>query len=149
MSDIVMNDVHDRQFIRHPSDIPLEYCFVDKPFCALDSINNVSLGGLSFQASQYIKPKQWLRLHIPINDAHFEIDAQVRWCNQRADKHYDVGVLFSTKDEAFTARMVEQVCHIEQYKKEVFLKEGRLLSGDEAAAEWIEKFANQFPQNPN
>jgi hypothetical protein len=45
--------------------------------------------------------------------------------------------------------LVEQVCHIEQYKKEVFLKEGRLLSGDEAAAEWIEKFANQFPQNPN
>lgn len=144
MSGISMSEVDERRFIRHPSNIPIEYCLLDKAVCLLDSINDVSVGGLSFQADNYIEPKSWLHLHIPINDNHFEIDAQVRWCQER-DNHYDVGVLFSDKEEAFSARMVEQVCHIEQYKKDVLEKEGRALSGDEAAAEWITKFATEFP----
>lgn len=144
MSGINMSEVDERQFIRHPSNIPIEYCFMDSPLCIMDSINDVSVGGLSFQADQYIEPESWLHLHIPINDEHFEIDAQVRWCHRR-NGHYDVGVFFSDKEKAFSARMVEQVCHIEQYKKEVFETEGRILSGDEAAAEWITKYATDFP----
>lgn len=148
MTGVTVSEVEDRKFIRHPSDIPIEYCFVDKPLCALDSINNVSVGGLSFKANQYIEPNSWLHLHIPINDEHVEIDAQVRWCHVRDDNGYDVGVNFPNQNEAFSARMVEQICHIEHYKRMVFETEGRKLSGDEAAAEWIAKYANQFPQNP-
>jgi hypothetical protein len=46
--------------------------------------------------------------------------------------------------------MVEQVCHIENYKKEVYQTEGRLLTAEEAAVEWIHKYASQFPNlDPN
>ncbi|MBX2809333.1 MAG: PilZ domain-containing protein [Cellvibrionaceae bacterium] len=146
MSKVAMNSRDHRQFIRHPSDIPIEYCFMDKPVCLSDSISDVSLGGLSFHAQDYIQPNQWLHLHIPINEEHFEVDAQVRWCNLSSDKcSYDVGVLFATKSAAFSTRMVEQICHIEHYKKVVLETEGRVLNGDEAAAEWIERFATSFP----
>ena len=140
-----LTEVNERQFIRHPTDIPLEYCLADMPICVSDSINNVSMGGLSFSSSDYIEPNSWLHLHIPINDEHFEIDAQVCWCKKRNDQSFDVGVHFANTNAAFSARMVEQICHIEQYKKDVFINEGRRLSGDEAAAEWIEKYANLFP----
>ena len=149
MSGAMISDIEDRKFIRHPSDIPIEYCFVDKPMCSQNSINNVSIGGLSFRAKQHIEPDSWLHLHIPIDDEHFEVDAQVRWCHARGDGHYDVGVNFNNTQEAFSARMVEQVCHIEHYKREVLAVEGRQLSGDEAAAEWIAKYAKQFPQAPD
>ncbi|MEO0444302.1 MAG: hypothetical protein AAFZ92_11295 [Pseudomonadota bacterium] len=56
-----------------------------------------------------------------------------------------MGVNFNSDQEAFSARMVEQACYIEQYKKDVFEAEGRVLSSDEAATEWITRFANQFP----
>ena len=42
--------------------------------------------------------------------------------------------------------MVEQICHIEQYKQDVFEKDGRRLSGEQAALEWIEKYATDFPE---
>jgi hypothetical protein len=42
--------------------------------------------------------------------------------------------------------MVEQVCHIEQYKADVLKKEGRELTGEEAAKEWILKYAKDFPR---
>ena len=41
--------------------------------------------------------------------------------------------------------MVEQICHIEQYRREVLKKEGRRLSSEEAASEWIVKYASDFP----
>jgi hypothetical protein len=42
--------------------------------------------------------------------------------------------------------MVEQVCHIEDYRRSVLRTERRELSLDEAAAEWIAKHAADFPQ---
>jgi hypothetical protein len=39
------------------------------------------------------------------------------------------------------------VCHIENYKKEIYQTEGRVLSPEEAAMEWINKYAAQF-SNP-
>ncbi len=87
---------------------------------------------------------QWVRLHIPIDCEHFEVDAQVKWCEQTS-KGFDVGVAFASKDQAFCARMVEQVCHIEHYKRKVLNEEGRMLNGDQAAAEWISRYADSFP----
>jgi hypothetical protein len=41
--------------------------------------------------------------------------------------------------------MAEQICRIEEYKKEIREKEGRLLDGTDAALEWIRKYAKDFP----
>ncbi|MBA1333327.1 pilus assembly protein PilZ, partial [Candidatus Endoriftia persephone str. Guaymas] len=40
----------------------------------------------------------------------------------------------------------EQVCQIEQYKQQILEQDGRKLSGEEAAMEWIENFADRFPR---
>ena len=56
-----------------------------------------------------------------------------------------MGVELLEKEEAFRTRMIEQICHIEHYKNEVYKTEGRELSGEEAALEWINKFAHTFP----
>jgi len=45
----------------------------------------------------------------------------------------------------FRLRMIEQICQIEHYRKEVKLVEGRDLSAEEAASEWISRYASDFP----
>jgi hypothetical protein len=40
--------------------------------------------------------------------------------------------------------MVEQLCLIENYRREVKLNEGRELDPERAAAEWIEAYAADF-----
>lgn len=139
--------MNNRQYIRHPSSIPLEYCVINTPRqYEMDFINNVSQGGLSFHSTRYIEADQWVHLYIPINENYFESDAQVCWCKPSKGNTYDVGVVFPNKQEAFSARMVEQVCHIEEYRKAVKKEEGRDLNSDQAAAEWIEKYAEHFPE---
>ena len=147
MSKLAVISRDKRQFIRHPSDIPIEYLEIDRP-PAHDPLNDIGVGGLSFCSDHYIKPGIWLKLHIPMHEQHFDIEAKVRWCNKKfGTALYHVGAVFKNKETAFSARMVEQICHIEQYKKDVLKLEGRDLSGDEAAQEWIEKYANAFAQH--
>jgi hypothetical protein len=43
-------------------------------------------------------------------------------------------------------RMCEQVCHIENYRNEVKAAEGRELTPEQAAVEWVSKFAARFPR---
>jgi hypothetical protein len=40
--------------------------------------------------------------------------------------------------------MVQQVCAIEQYRQEQE-QQGRMLNSQQAAAEWITRFAGRFP----
>jgi hypothetical protein len=42
-------------------------------------------------------------------------------------------------------RLIEQICYIEHYRQEVLISEGRKLTSEQAALEWIEKFAQDFP----
>jgi hypothetical protein len=46
--------------------------------------------------------------------------------------------------DEFLVRMREQCQRIEQYRLAVMRAEGRVLSEDEAAREWIERYAGEF-----
>ena len=41
--------------------------------------------------------------------------------------------------------MIEQICHIEHYRHEIEQVEGRKLNSEEAAREWIQRYASEFP----
>lgn len=47
-------------------------------------------------------------------------------------------------EDAFKARMTDQCREIRNYRNSVLLTEGRWLSLDEAAAEWIARFAAAY-----
>jgi len=46
--------------------------------------------------------------------------------------------------EVFRARMLEQVRQIGKYRQSVLKETGRLLTPEEAAQEWIERYAAAF-----
>jgi len=131
-----------RKYIRHPSDIPIEIDGVDVQ--DIESLHDVSFGGLSFVSKNRIKPGSKISITIKFVKPSFVSLTVVKWCRKRGD-HYDVGVSFYDPEDAYRARMIEQVCHIEHYKREVLIKEGRKLTGEQAALEWIQRYAAKFP----
>jgi len=48
------------------------------------------------------------------------------------------------REDAFKARMSDQCREIRNYRNSVLLTEGRWISLDEAAAEWIARFAASY-----
>ena len=133
-----------RQFIRHPANIPIEVASDDPLAQGTRQLRNVSLGGLAFESDVRFEPEAIVKVRIPFVNPAFETRARVVWCSVRAGR-YELGVQFLDAQDAFVGRMVEQVCHIENYRKVVRETEGRLLTAEDAAAEWINKYAARFP----
>lgn len=134
-----------REYIRHPSSIPLEVNIADLPERQNEYLNNVSVGGLSFHSTKKLETGARITIRIPLLRDFIQVSGQVVWCNKLGDS-YEVGVAFQDKEEAFRTRMVEQICHIEQYRNEVWQHEHRQLTSEQAAVEWIKKYAKTFPE---
>jgi len=127
--------------MRHPSDMPITF----RRRAGLSSgLTNLGEGGLCFRSACAFELGDELELAIPVlgDESHFQ--GWVAWTRKRADG-YDIGVSFCSTEEAHRARMVEQLCRIEAYRQDVQQAEGRNLSSEEAAVEWIAKFAADFP----
>jgi len=108
------------------------------------TLTNISLGGLSFVSQQAVEVFQRVRVCIPIIKEPNFVEGQVVWC-EKASNGFEVGLEFDSSQEVFRLRMIEQICYIEHYRKEVESQEGRKLSSEEAAKEWISKYAGDFP----
>ncbi len=108
------------------------------------TITNVSLGGLAFSSLKPLAILQRVRICIPVLKQDNFLVGNVIWC-EKSDVGYEVGIEFESSRDVFRLRMIEQICHIEHYRKEISRVEGRTLSVQEAADEWISKFADDFP----
>jgi len=132
-----------RSFIRHPTDIPIEIRLEDQPH-QQEPLRNVSRGGLCFLHPQAAPVGSNIIVRIALTVPPFEAACRVTWC-QADGNAWQVGVEFLDKDILFRLRMVEQICHIEHYRRTVQESQGRDLSSQEAAIEWIERYAEAFP----
>lgn len=131
-----------RHYIRHPADIPIEICHAAA--CEPETLRDIGYGGLAFHSHEPIAVGLRVQLKIPLARMDFEALGKVAWC-RKSGEGFDIGIEFLAQDDAYKARMVEQICHIEQYRQEVMAREGRSLSAQEAAIEWVRKFAHRFP----
>lgn len=133
-----------RQFLRHPTDIPLRFQLTNQKASTRQVLRNIGHGGLCFRAREPIPLGTVLCITISLHGPPFEAQGTVVWCRPSGDAH-DIGVRFADEETEFAVRMVEQACQIEHYKRAVLANEGRRLSGEQAAAEWIERYAEDFP----
>jgi PilZ domain len=135
-----------REFIRHPSSIPVQITKQDgDKYSGMNTLNNVSFGGVSCLSSEPVEEGSSVKMTITCIDPSFEINGRAAWCKPKQDM-YEVGLEFIvSNDKMFLLRMIEQICHIEHYRNEVKLQ-GRELSSEEAAKEWIDKYADSFPK---
>ena len=133
-----------RHYIRHPTGIPIEVSRGHQPAPVACHGHDVSHGGLAFRSECGADPGSIVEVRIPLVQPPFETKARVVWCSSRAGG-FELGVEFLDRNDAFRVRMIEQVCYIEDYRKAVHESEGRVLTAEEAALEWIHKHAAQFP----
>jgi hypothetical protein len=138
--------VESRRYLRHPSDIPIEYSISGNDDVQEQPLADVGLGGLSFCVDSPLSPGQHLKLSIPSIRPDLQIESIVSWC-EKIEQGYQVGIEFLKDQDRYTMRMVEQICYIEAYRHKVQQQEGRQLSTTEAAEEWIRLYAQDFPQS--
>lgn len=134
-----------RNYIRHPTSIPIHVSTVSRDGAQVRA-NNLSAGGLSFYTDIPVKVGSTIDLMIPCISPDYQGEGIIVWRRNQPPQGFEVGVRFANDDEYFRVRMVEQVCQIESYRQEL-AEIGRNLSTEEAALEWIKRFAANFDES--
>ncbi len=136
-----------RNFIRHPIDIPIKVIENEGEGedCLNQSLHDISIGGLRCLSDKPLAAGAEIKIIIDMVEPVLEIPGIVIWCRP-VDESYELGIEYQGEKDVYSLRMVEQICHIEHYRKEVQIREGRNISSEQAAREWITKFAGEFPK---
>jgi hypothetical protein len=138
-----------RKYIRHPVDMPIRVRAESADDLDDDSsdqtITNLGLGGLALLSPHPLEVLERVRVIIPVLNRDNQLSGNVAWC-EKTDRGYEIGIEFERSRDAYRLRMIEQICHIEHYRKEVERLEGRQLSPQQAAEEWIASYAEDFPE---
>lgn len=137
-----------RSFIRHPVDVPIVCQVNETDSGETPQLTDISEGGVSFTTDHFLAPGATVNIIIDLVKPVFTARATVAWCHQEGHD-FRVGVAFVDPGVDYKARMVEQLCHIEQYRQNVLKQEGRRLTPQQAAFEWIQKHASEFPGFPD
>lgn len=131
-----------RNYIRHPTSIPIHVCAGEHNSGGV-KIQNLSVCGLCFITNEPVKVGAYIEFLIQVVKPDYQGNGVVVWRRKKSPNEFEVGLRFTTSDEYFRVRMVEQVCKIEEYRQ-IVLHKGRQLSSEEAALEWIDKYAKDF-----
>ena len=131
-----------RSYIRHPTAIPIQIC-ASSAHSAPIAVQNLSAGGLCFLTELSMRVGAVVEFFIPSVQPSYHSEGVVVWRREQSPRLFEVGLRFTSDDEFFRVRMAEQVCQIEAYRQ-LQAEQGRRLSSEEAAMEWIERFAADF-----
>jgi len=136
----------ERAYLRHPSGIPIEITAAAGADAGRRRLRDVGLGGLACESARPLSPGVMVSVSIPVVFPPLQTRGRVVWCHGRGGG-YEVGIEFLAPEDAYATRMVEQICHIEDYRRHVRETEGRTLDEEQAALEWISKYAARFPDS--
>jgi len=135
--------IEKRRFIRHPTDIPIDCAATGaRRVRRKRAMKDLSHGGLCFVSDLETRPGETVDITIPVGPEPFVVRGRVVWCRP-ASNGFEIGVAIMTDADGFSVRMVEQICHIERYRASQRAC-GRRLTSQQAAMEWIERFAADF-----
>lgn len=128
-----------RNHIRHSGGIPIDIIHNNNKYNFI--LLNVSMGGIACKGDNQFKIHTEVQLHIPQLKPEYTTRGKVVWCKKVQDLTeidlYELGIEHCGEKDKAQLKMVEQISNIEHYRNEVKLAEGRILTGEEAAREWV------------
>lgn len=129
-------------FIQHPKEIPVTFLSTSTKKEEHKEIREGKDAGICFWTVEKPELDAQVVLGIDLDSNHFIGRGSVVRVQPENDGCW-VCVKISPED-AFTIRMAEQLCQIEHYRLDNKQYFDRNMTADEAAQEWIAKYAAQF-----
>ncbi|HNV86392.1 MAG TPA: PilZ domain-containing protein [Candidatus Omnitrophota bacterium] len=135
-----------RNFLRHPIQVPIRFRIPPhRGPSFLAKTEDISAGGLSFSLSREFPEGTLLDVTIPLRAIKFNMIGSVAYCRQDSKSGlFKVGILFHEDDMSFRAKLAAEILKIEEFRKETSRRLGREVSREDAAHEWIQKYAEEF-----
>ncbi|MFC1492707.1 hypothetical protein ACFL6O_02005 [candidate division KSB1 bacterium] len=132
-----------KRTIIHPPIIPVTINKCDEPEREKKNLRKKDRIRLEIQTDVFVEPKTGVKIIYPVTDKDYIVTGVVVRCDKE-NGHYNLVVEFVDTNNITRVRMVEQICRIELYKRQVLNNEARSITKTQAALEWIDKYAKDF-----
>jgi hypothetical protein len=139
-------------YIRHPDELPVRLTSLPalnlEPLEAVEAKSPTAqkhLAGVVCRSDTRMTAGSGVKLCSPLAGEALFVRGCVRWCLPRGES-YVVGIEVESDTDGFNLRQIEQLCRIESYRLRMAREQGRQLASEDAAREWISRFAADFPQ---
>ena len=130
-------------FIEHPRCVPVSLCATSaRPFRNVNSASRHN-GGIELFSHLGYMPGTALEVRVCIEGQQLCYRGLVVW-RRHTEAGYELGLVFASDRDAFRARMVEQLCHIEAWRRR-HTGSGIPVEFEMAAAQWIARQSAGFP----
>ena len=149
-----MNWQEKRAIPRHAIELPIKYRVLGKskeatkPQPSEDQTyktKNISDSGLLFLSSEYFKMGTLLELTLPLRDKVFTLEGRVVHSSEdSATRLFRTGIYFASASSVFKVKLVDQIHQIDEYRRSLSIKEGRPVTEEEAAHQWIKEHSVEF-----
>jgi len=123
-----------REYERYDAGIPVRIVHAGRKYKYI--IENISLGGMACMGDHEILVSEVIDIQILLLKPVYISKGKVVWCKAVGD-HYEIGVEHIGEKGKDRLDMIEQISHIEHYRADIKAAEGRELTGEQAAKEWI------------
>jgi hypothetical protein len=137
-----------RHLMRHPTTMPVACQSLGHPAAIASSLRDAGMGGLSFVSEGLFAQGDTVNMSFPFRQTSEQFSGIVVWSQDLAGGEagrHAYGVRFCDPEVFRRVRLLEQICHIEAYRKVQAAQHSRQLSANQAAEEWIAKYATRFP----
>ena len=138
-----MDSANAVDFIRHPADYPYSMRCIRNSTPPVQTPTYCVNGGIRLATERFYEPGSVVEIETMVNEQELRFRGHVLWCKDGTNA--EMVLIFDNPDEAFKARMAEQLCYIKCYQQEQ-LQVGRQLNDQEAANEWISQYSPSFPK---
>lgn len=134
-----------RRYVRQVTGIPMEVTldYSNNFSAGSDTITNISLGGLALAAEDPIDINESIKVRCPILNNDAQLSGKVIWC-EKSRHGYEIGLEFDDPAQIERMRIIDQIIDIEKFRNQVAKQEGRRLSSEQAAREWISQYTGIF-----
>lgn len=135
-----------RKYLRHPAQIPIVCRCKEHLGPHQGELRDIGCGGMAFVSAATFEPGDIISVNYPTLDVRGLL-GEVTWSGMVGDgtRRHQYGLKFLDSEVFMRARLIEQLCRMEIYRRTQRDEHGRQLSRNEAASEWIEKTAGHFP----
>ncbi len=123
--------------------MPVELVARKRKHLPLQRLHDISLGGVACNSMRAFRRGTAIELCIPLLGEQACFSGIVAWCRKQFED-YLIGISFLDEENSFRARMVEQICLIEQYRRQREGALGQPLAPEAVAQEWIAMHAADF-----
>ncbi|NVZ99814.1 PilZ domain-containing protein [Pseudomonas gingeri] len=131
------------RFLPHPVDVPVKLTLLEHSCISRHRLRTLSLGGIACPSPRAWRHGSALEMCIPSLGEAACYSGYVAWCLKR--KHaFLVGIAFVDEQTLFGARMSEQLCQIERYRKVREQQNAQPQNIEAIAQEWVQQHANDF-----